>query len=1750
MWCAISRLFNNQTCQRKSVDEDSQNIVMDRGDSRRTGTPHDGERTDTYDTRQAKHRATVKWLMSKAFNNSVPEQLREPFYRDHEDQEHLKPQLVHLLANAELYCLALGNIYSDPNYHNMNHTGVLQVLLRKGVFVSDTPPTETVLIQTNPLKMSAHVSVMEAVMWLYAKEVATPDRVQAAVQRFPAAPASSAPTAPADNAEQALLTWVRHAVAALSQRIQEETGSESEAEFPKINELADLGDGALLAGLVAFYCPEELSWQSITLSKVPSMTDRLRNLHLLHHFCQHCLPYSVFHMTPEDVCYMRESMKQNLLVFLADLFNVLEIHPAKCVRFDRNSASLTQAYPRNSQGVAHKRCLPQSVSAIPDLRSNLDAHSNFSGLPLSSSGGLKKSHSIHQTEAPPQVDNREETFVVHRGKGIPTLSSIQQQQQQDGGGVGGTMTRAMKEAAGKPSNWEDSRRSSYAGRRSRRNSLSEDSQLTLENFGGSQENLHFLGRNPDKEPAVHVGRRDSSASRSSLNDNKSTNLHNALQQEHNGDTVHIELKKPLSAKLQQQQSQSNSEDVPPSVGVASPAQVKKTTTFATLPPQSTTTWQQQQQQQQQQQKPPLLLPLSTANAADSQSETESADGQGGIMGSQLLNIRLKLEEKRRRIESDKRRMEAVMNRQRQKVGKAAFLQAVTKGQNQTGQKANTKPAEPEALQAINGDLGAENLHPPAETLQRPISLQVSLFNFFFSLYFLFTYLEQHSKAEGAKKASATCRTLGEMQVTIDRKTPDIDSMDLETCQQSIAQYNSSLQEIQQDLQRLSSQQSEMSQHQHQPPQQPSPQPQPPFHQPPLQQQQPPMASFATLHHQNSYASRGAPQPQPQSPQQQMHSLLYNNHAAPNQQWHSLMNQQPNNYHNDYMQQQQQMHNQQNNFINHQQVHSLMNQQPMNSFATMNNHRNYPNSQGGGGFILNQHQPAVNNYGGGGAADVYQPQSHQHHQMNQLMHGDSAGEFYLHDPPTPQRRTWGQPPPMPPQHDAHMPAPAPTWANSHSNHHNSSQPQQPASLSSSPHTGGGFMLHHNGAGGGGGGDGGYKTSPPSLAPTPPPRRAAPPAVTHAPLPTPPVDDMEPQSISFIGADEDELNAGLNRIHITSGSRTYRIPSPTRTHTPISRTSFTQQQQQQPRPTPKSPHGAPPPAATAPTDKGFYISFDDDTPPKRPKPPLRVKRASPKKERALTQVLDALTQQSHNNIPNNNNNEIVSPGRLKEAPSPSPSPMRVPPTTSQLDNDQDGDGSPGVGLIIGSELLNPDPSQLDEMERKKERILLLSLQRRQAQEEAKARKEAEAARRKENEKMKEEERARKKEEEKARRAAILDQYKLKKAIEEAEREGKNVDKDILNSLKMGSSAANMSGGGAPKMRNRTGGGQGAARPRPKTIHIADSGHAHAPDAHDGTLTPSRGKKGSSSNLSVYSSPMRRDYYRGSQDSLAETRRTAGSFNHHTDFGEDSRGASPGRTLGRRGSYKTSRDPSPDRPFATQYGRSRSNSRYGTYQGRRKSNSLMNLSGSSCDQDSLLYRYGDTDSGLGRATPPRRAPSPGQHPPSPSGPGSLPAGSHRRRYGDDTASESGSDYSGPRLYKQPATKSNKGIILNAVEYCVFPGVVNREAKRRVLEEINRSEAKHFLVLFRDAGCQFRALYSYCPDTEEVAKLYGTGPKLVSDRMFDKFFKYNSGGKCFSQVHTKHLTVTIDAFTIHNSLWQGKKVNLPSKRDMVLVI
>merc|ERR1712008_286906 len=378
-----------------------------------------------------------------------------------------------------------------------------------------------------------------------------------------------------------------------------------------------------------------------------------------------------------------------------------------------------------------------------------------------------------------------------------------------------------------------------------------------------------------------------------------------------------------------------------------------------------------------------------------------------------------------------------------------------------------------------------------------------------------------------------------------------------------------------------------------------------------------------------------------------------------------------------------------------------------------------------------------------------------------------------------------------------------------------------------------------------------------------------------------------------------------------------------------------------------------------------------------------------------------------------------------------------TMVALDSSSDQSGEPdttdhmrhNTGLIIGDDLVNAkDPGVMDEMQRKKEKIMMQSLRRKQQGEENRLRKLEEERLKKEAEAAKEEERNRKKEEEKARKEAILEQHKLKKEMDRAEEEGLRMPEPV-------------SAKPVPKLRAKSA-TKASGRPRPKTIHVDQDADVNT------ALQQSRGPRGSISNISDISC---RSAAVGSLRSLSPLN----SLRRNT--------------VGPRSNQMT------------------------------KSRSYANLSG----------------------------------------PGSLPGYARRGRGGDyddgasDISSTSGfgSAYgyrsgSRTRLYREPTTKSNRTIVLNAIEFVVFPGVVNADTRNRVLDVIDRCDCPHFLLLFRDAKCQFRGLYAYYPDTEEVYKIYGTGPKQVTENMFETFFKYNSGGKKFTKIHTKSLTVTIDGF------------------------
>ncbi|KAM9518880.1 calmodulin-regulated spectrin-associated protein 1-B-like isoform 2-T2 [Salvelinus alpinus] len=139
---------------------------------------------------------------------------------------------------------------------------------------------------------------------------------------------------------------------------------------------------------------------------------------------------------------------------------------------------------------------------------------------------------------------------------------------------------------------------------------------------------------------------------------------------------------------------------------------------------------------------------------------------------------------------------------------------------------------------------------------------------------------------------------------------------------------------------------------------------------------------------------------------------------------------------------------------------------------------------------------------------------------------------------------------------------------------------------------------------------------------------------------------------------------------------------------------------------------------------------------------------------------------------------------------------------------------------------------------------------------------------------------------------------------------------------------------------------------------------------------------------------------------------------------------------------------------------------------------------------------------------------------------------------------EYNGPKLFKECVSKSNKPIIHNAITHCCLAGKVNEAQKNTILEELERCEANHLMILFRDGSCQFRAIYSFSPDTEEIVKFTGTGPRSISRKMIDKLYKYSSDRKQFNCIPAKTVSVSVDALTIHNHLWQIKRPSGSSRK------
>ncbi|CAG0915653.1 unnamed protein product [Notodromas monacha] len=404
--------------------------------------------------------------------------------------------------------------------------------------------------------------------------------------------------------------------------------------------------------------------------------------------------------------------------------------------FQRQSSGRTSLKERNKQLSDHEqfdsgrsssrgKCVDDSGTDDDSSRTRRSADVGTGGGGGVGGGGSNSNN----------VDD-DEGFVVHKRKAIPTLAQrISRLQSSAGGGGGGgnridddvqsaAATLDSSRAAGKPSD----RPAAGGGGggsggtiRSRRNSFSEESQLTWENFGGSTDNLHLLSRNPDKElgqttsgRAAVDARADARAAAAAIR-RKNSDLQSTIEL---GDGLVQDDEDALANRRRRRRSSSS--------GFGGESPLVQQQQPQQYPP---TEYQQHHHRHLSKSPSPMddsdveqppppsphmrdltasgSRPVSFADLPTSQStininfmrQPSTGSGSGTStkkvvvpprkpmsnmtsappsVAAEITNVRLQLEENKRKIEAEKRKVEAGVALRKQHVGKQAFMHALHK----------------------------------------------------------------------------------------------------------------------------------------------------------------------------------------------------------------------------------------------------------------------------------------------------------------------------------------------------------------------------------------------------------------------------------------------------------------------------------------------------------------------------------------------------------------------------------------------------------------------------------------------------------------------------------------------------------------------------------------------------------------------------------------------------------------------------------------------------------------------------------------------------------------------------------------------------------------------------------------------------------------------------------------------------------------------------------------------------------------
>lgn len=314
---------------------------------------------DLYDTFRAQIKASILWLMSKAYRsytldgtrNDIPIQLLEPFldYANHDQSVdyQFKPVIIRKLTSGEYYRLCLSNIYSDNDYMCLSNSGVVDFLVSKGIFREqyDYIFSESALSQTMPFQLDAHMAIIAGLMRLYIEEVLEPTKVAQVCNEFTPVSIQEVP----ENPEDAAIFWINKSCQRKKQEILMENNKKSIDDMLTYNhnqqlpieddwmplvpleDLNDISDGCSLATLISLYCPNDFSWQEIIYNNQDSINDSIYNLKRIQHFCYSLMPYNICFLTIEDLLYVESNIRVNVLAFIADLMFEFIIQPCDLV---------------------------------------------------------------------------------------------------------------------------------------------------------------------------------------------------------------------------------------------------------------------------------------------------------------------------------------------------------------------------------------------------------------------------------------------------------------------------------------------------------------------------------------------------------------------------------------------------------------------------------------------------------------------------------------------------------------------------------------------------------------------------------------------------------------------------------------------------------------------------------------------------------------------------------------------------------------------------------------------------------------------------------------------------------------------------------------------------------------------------------------------------------------------------------------------------------------------------------------------------------------------------------------------------------------------------------------------------------------------------------------------------------------------------------------------------------------------------